>query len=158
SPAPDPGAQAGRSHLFTDLSGVLKYANLAGAFQKPDFYTMMKHLRDSARSAPVVPRRTVRRVVRVLKCFEDSASLYLTPNLPAEGLQNARTSCAVPPTEQVLGLIDFTGDEDDMRYGCLFGAAGFYYRVKTEGQDAAGAIPYAEFPRRAFVNHGKAVY
>jgi hypothetical protein len=121
------------------------------------FAAALERFGNSGRSSRAA-RHVTRGVVRVLKHFADSASLYLGSNMPAEGLQNARKSCAVPPSERIHGLIDFTGDEDDMRYGCLFGAAGIYYRVKVGGTETAGAIPYAEFPNRVFVNHGKAVY
>jgi tRNA A-37 threonylcarbamoyl transferase component Bud32 len=148
-PASEPAAATGPSQAFGDLSAVLKHAALSAA---------LKHLGDAANSSRAVPRRVTRGVARVLKRFQDSASLYLGSNMPAEGLQNARRSCAVPPSEHIHGLIDFTGDEDDMRYSCLFGAAGIYYRVKGAEREIAGAIPYAEFPNRVFVNHGKAVY
>jgi tRNA A-37 threonylcarbamoyl transferase component Bud32 len=145
----DPAAPTGQASPFVDLSSVLKGVALSA---------VLKHFGESASLAAVVPRRAARRIARILRHFENSASLYLGSNMPAEGLQKARQSCAVPPTEQVLGLIDFTGDEDDMRYSCLFGATGMYYRVQCDGRESAGAIPYAEFPNRVFVNHGKEIY
>jgi hypothetical protein len=97
-------------------------------------------------------------VWKLLYHYSDWASLTVVPNLPAEGLHNARQACNVPPDERILALLDFTGDEDDCSRSLLFGCRGFYCHAVVEGKETAVAIPYEEFPRRTFVNHGLAVY
>jgi tRNA A-37 threonylcarbamoyl transferase component Bud32 len=97
-------------------------------------------------------------VWNVLKRFESDAGLYLVPDLPAEGLHNARGENSVPPSERILALLDFTGDGDDCTYSLLFGCRGIYTWGKVGDTHAAIGIPYAEFPLRTFVNHGLLVY
>ncbi len=94
----------------------------------------------------------------VLWEWSDYASLAVVPDLPAEGLHNARKALDVPPDERILALLDFTGDEDDCSRSLLFGSRGIYCHAKEEGKETPAAIPYEEFPRRSFVNHGRAVY
>jgi tRNA A-37 threonylcarbamoyl transferase component Bud32 len=96
-------------------------------------------------------------IFRVLKRFEGDASLNLAPDLPAEGLHNARRTCGVPPAERVLGLIDLAGDEE-MNSCVLFGGTGVFFSSKQKTGDVKGAILYAQINERLFVNHGKAVY
>jgi hypothetical protein len=90
----------------------------------------------------------------VLDGFKHTITIYLEFNLPGRALHNAREASGVPPEERIVGLIDFTGDEDDASANLLFGATGIYFQ--TDGK--RGAIPYAEFPRRIFVNHGTRVF
>jgi hypothetical protein len=97
-------------------------------------------------------------VFKVLQRCGDSVSVYLPPDIPAGGLHNARKASGVPPEERVLGIIDLTGDEDDMTHHVLFATTGLYYCVTRGKKAVAGAVPYAEFPGRVFVNHGKEVY
>ena len=74
--------------------------------------------------------------------------------------RTARRSSKVPPTERVLALLDFTGDGDDATQSLLFGSTGIYFHVER-GIFAKGithSVPYADFGRRRFINHGKEVY
>jgi serine/threonine protein kinase len=97
-------------------------------------------------------------ILEVLGRFQTDANLHLVPDIPAELLHNARRSSKVPPGERVLGVLDFTDDEDDGSQHLLFGDAGVYFHTEHKGEQVTGSIPYDEFPRRAFVNHGKEVY
>jgi hypothetical protein len=90
----------------------------------------------------------------VLVEFKRVLPLEVEPKLPARALANARQASGVPPEEEVLGLIDFTGDEDDASNNLVFGSVGIYFQAA----DRRGAILYAEFPRRVFVNHGTRVF
>jgi hypothetical protein len=100
-----------------------------------------------------------RAIWHVLKQFQATTNMFLAgKNLPAEGLHRARRKNAVPPTERILGLIDFTGDTDDCEDSLLFGCEGVYgWGLRLDKQTPL-AIPYADFPNRTFVNHGVVVY
>jgi hypothetical protein len=98
------------------------------------------------------------RILEVLERFQSDANLHLVPDIPAELLHNARRSSKVPPGERVLGVLDFTDDEDDGSLNLLFGDAGVYFHTEHKGEQVTGSVPYEEFPRRSFVNHGKEVY
>jgi hypothetical protein len=102
-----------------------------------------------------------REILRVLKRFSWEGGLHLAPELPKEGLHNARQRNELPPEERVLALLDFTGDEDDASQSLLFCSSGISFHVKKgDGvpRTITHAIPYADFGRRSFVNHGKSVY
>jgi serine/threonine protein kinase len=96
-------------------------------------------------------------VWNILWQWDEYASLIVVPDLPAEGLHNARQACNVPPDERILALLDFTDDEDDCSRCLLFGTRALY-SDPTSGNGKVLTISYEEFPRRTFVNHGLAVY
>src|SRR5262249_24564415 len=93
-----------------------------------------------------------------LRPFQHEDQFYLAPELPAGGLYKARKSSRVPPAEPVLALLDFTGDEEDAPQSLLFGSTGIYFHVENNGEGVTHSVPYAEFGRRRFLNHGKEVY
>jgi tRNA A-37 threonylcarbamoyl transferase component Bud32 len=99
-----------------------------------------------------------RTVWRALKEFEADAGLYLGANLTPSGLHNARKSSVVPVTERILGVLDFTGDEEDCKNSLLFGCGGIYCWGGRGETRAPIAIAYEDFPNRTFVNHGLVVY
>lgn len=102
-----------------------------------------------------------REILRVLKQFSGEEGLYMAPELPTGGLSNARRSCGMPAAERVLALLDFTGDEDDASQSLLFGSSGIYFHIdKGSGvaKEITSSVPYTDFRRRSFVNHGKSVY
>jgi hypothetical protein len=100
------------------------------------------------------------RIWRRLQDYLGAASVQfnLTPEIDADALTACRKSCNVPATERVLGLMDFTGNQDGDNV-LLFGCQGIYFTNPKKGsQPGPGALPYSEFPRCVFVNHGKELY
>jgi tRNA A-37 threonylcarbamoyl transferase component Bud32 len=135
------------------LAQVLVLLGVEGIEAEEDEQTVKKD------GAPMTGLSTTEQeVLRVLKQFSKAAGLYLLPKLPAEGLHNARKNSKVPPTERILAMLDFTGDGDDATQSLLFGSSGIYFHVEKDGEEITHSVPYADFGRRSFVNHGKEVY
>jgi tRNA A-37 threonylcarbamoyl transferase component Bud32 len=164
------GALSAISYVFRplqDLVGIWVYIYLAvlavSAYEfSQSFLTKRGRGRktdaaEAEAAAPGVPGQD-RELWQYLKDAADEHGLYLAPDLPAEGLHNARKNLGVPPSERILALLDFTGDEEDCKNSLLFGAEAIYFRGIVSGKDWPVAIPYEEFPERSFVNHGLIVY
>jgi actin-like ATPase involved in cell morphogenesis/chorismate mutase len=80
------------------------------------------------------------RLLSVLQMFERLDRLYVSPNIPSNKLTNAISSCNVPQSDEILGLIDCTlwGSATNC---ILFGTEGIYYRGLW---GSPGKIPYSE--------------
>jgi hypothetical protein len=87
-----------------------------------------------------------------------SVDLHLHPDIPAELLAGSRKNCKVPDVEQVIGVVDLTGNEDGDN--CLvFGSTAIYiYNPPESRHPGYVVIPYTELQTRVFVNHGDSVY
>jgi tRNA A-37 threonylcarbamoyl transferase component Bud32 len=99
-------------------------------------------------------------VWRRLKRFSEKTDLtfHLAPDLPAEVLATSRKTCRVPPDERILGIIDFTGNENGDNV-LVIGCRGIYYHnLLANAQPGPGTIPYADFSKRVFTNHGREVF
>jgi hypothetical protein len=83
---------------------------------------------------------------------------FLLPEIPSERLAVARKACCVPADELVLGLLDLTAEET-AEHSLVFGDKGVYYHNPKKSEfPGPGAVRYAEFASRTFVNHGTQVY
>jgi tRNA A-37 threonylcarbamoyl transferase component Bud32 len=99
-----------------------------------------------------------REIRRRLESFQSTLNCYIFPELDSDLQSVCRKACNVPPDERVLGLIDFTGNEDGDNV-LFFGCHGLHFcNYKKSRQPGAQRLPYDEFAKRSFVNHGRDVY
>ncbi len=105
-------------------------------------------------SLPPMPRPirlSEERLLSVLRRFQGQDDLYLAPNIPSRKLANACVSCALPPGEKILALIDSTVF-GSARNALLLGLEGIYYHNDwTSKKTGVGAVLYRDFPQREFV-------
>jgi hypothetical protein len=66
------------------------------------------------------------KILEVLRSTLPQSDLYLIPDIPADKLDNARQSCALPPHEKVLGLLDCT-IKGSAKNALIFGLDGIYW-------------------------------
>jgi len=95
---------------------------------------------------------------RLLLSFQSQLNCYVLPEFGADLLAVCRKVCHVPPEERILGLIDFTGNEDGdnvLLFGCQ---ALYFFNYKKSPQPGSHSLSYEEFGVRTFANHGKEVY
>jgi serine/threonine protein kinase len=95
---------------------------------------------------------------RLLLSFQSQFNCYVLPEFGADLLAVCRKVCNVPPEERILGLIDFTGNEDGdnvVLFGCQ---ALYFFNYKKSPQPGPHSLSYDEFGSRTFANHGKEVY
>ena len=89
------------------------------------------------------------RIMAVLRNAMPQVGLYVSPDIPAKKLNNAKRACEIPPSVSILGLVDSTmfGSAKD----CLvFGEDAIYFHNGFEVKPACGVIPYAGFSERVF--------
>ena len=98
------------------------------------------------------------KIRRQLLTFQSTLNCYVLPEIDANLLSLCRKCCNVPAEERILGLVDFSGNEDGDNV-LLVGCQGIYFfNYKKSAQAGPRTIPYREFSERSLVNHGNEVY
>jgi len=100
-----------------------------------------KHLIPRQRGTPI--RLAESSVSNIVRNYEASSSLYLTPHIPNEKLTNAADHCRVSSQDTVMALIDctFWGSAND---AVIIGCRGIYHHQTDE----FGFLPYSDL-----INH-----
>jgi hypothetical protein len=103
-------------------------------------------------SSPVTLPSMEAGILRVLRSFQPQLDLFVHPEIPARKLNNARESCAIPPGEKVLGLIDCTifGSAKD----CVVFGGSFLYYYHMNATPKHGNVSYRKFPGCEFKKKG----
>jgi hypothetical protein len=94
-----------------------------------------------------------KKIVVVMKRFEDEAGFSLIPNIDADQQQELRETCRVPPEDRVLAVWNFDGGST-----LVVSTSGVHFFWEHGEQSELMAVRFAEFPTRTFVNQGRSVY
>lgn len=105
--------------------------------------------RHTKAKASTSPARLKERILEILRSQGSLSGFYVHPNIPVRKMTNATKSCAVPPSDTILGLIDCTvfGSASD---ALVFGKHGFYYYNMGSNVPDPGRVVYSEFPEITF--------
>jgi len=108
-----------------------------------------------ARKSPPAPGASlVDRLRDELRRFTPHDDLHLAPSIPAQKLTNSRDSCQVPPSEDIVALIDSTV-LGSAKNALLVGGRAIYYRNDWAGkQPGAGSVSYADLASATFGAEG----
>src|SRR5439155_21978762 len=98
------------------------------------------------------------KIRRQLLAFQSTLNCYVLPEIDANLLSLCRKCCNVPAEERILGLVDFSGNEDGDNV-LLVGCQGIYFfNYKKSAQAGPRAVPYREVSECTIVKHGNEVY